>query len=135
MDTRTWLKTENGRLDSQETESRPLGPRGRTALAKKDWKWKMMRTKLQRTETTMVLMMREVLSVKVSVTNTHTDVTGRPVISRAWYTRQTLSWLFAIQISPKVCWNHLQKHHKTEFLTFKMAEVHILEGLYVYVPV
>jgi len=43
-------------------------------------------------ETTMVLMMREVLtvkvSVKVSVTNTHADVT---VISRAWYVLQTLS--------------------------------------------
>ncbi len=39
----------------------------------------------------MVLMMREVLTVKVSVTNAHTDVTARPVISRAWYTLQTLS--------------------------------------------
>ena len=47
-------------------------------------------TELQRTETTMVLMMREVLSVKVSVTNAHADVTARPVISRAWYTLQTL---------------------------------------------
>ena len=39
----------------------------------------MMRPKLQRTETTMLLMMREVLTVKVSVTNAHADVTARPV--------------------------------------------------------
>ena len=26
-----------------------------------------------------------------------------------------------LQNSPKSCWNHLQKHHKTEFLTLKMA--------------
>ena len=32
--------------------------------------------------------------MKVSVRNTHTDVTGRLVISRAWYTLQTLSCLF-----------------------------------------
>ena len=43
-----------------------------------------MSPKLQVTETTMVLMMREVLTVKVS--NTHVDVTTRLVISRAWYT-------------------------------------------------
>jgi hypothetical protein len=36
------------------------------------------------------------------------------------------------QRSPKPCWNHLQKHHKTEFLTLKMAQVHMLKGLYVY---
>jgi hypothetical protein len=36
------------------------------------------------------------------------------------------------QRSPKPCWNHLQKHHKTEFLTLKMTQVHILKGLYVH---
>ncbi len=35
------------------------------------------------------------VSVKVSTRNAHTDVTGRLVISRAWYTLQTLSWIFA----------------------------------------
>ena len=68
--------------------------KGTDSTGKKHWirKCKMMRLKLQRTETTMVLMMREVLtvkvSVKVSVTNAHADVT---VISRAWYVLQTLS--------------------------------------------
>ena len=36
------------------------------------------------------------------------------------------------QSSTNPCWNHLQKHHKTEFLSLKMAQVHILKGLYVY---
>ena len=36
------------------------------------------------------------------------------------------------QISPKACWNHLLKHQKTEFLTLKMAQVHMLKGLYVH---
>ena len=35
------------------------------------------------------------VSVKVSARNAHADVTGRLVISRVWYTLQTLSWLFA----------------------------------------
>ena len=41
------------------------------------------------------------------------------------------------QNSPKACWNHLQKHHKTEFLTLKMAQVHMLisKELYVHAPV
>ena len=33
--------------------------------------------------------------MKVSARNAHADVTGRLVISRAWYTLQTLSCLFA----------------------------------------
>ena len=36
------------------------------------------------------------------------------------------------QSSPKPCWNHLQKHHKTEFLALKMAQVHMLKGLYAH---
>ena len=36
------------------------------------------------------------------------------------------------QSSPKACWSHLQKHHKTEFLVLKMAQVHMLKGLYVH---
>ena len=42
-----------------------------------------------------------------------------------------------LQSSPKACWNHLQKHHKTEFLTLKMAQVHMLisKELYVHAPV
>ena len=35
------------------------------------------------------------------------------------------------QSSPKACWNHLQKHHKTQFLALKMAQVSMLKGLYV----
>ena len=36
------------------------------------------------------------------------------------------------QSSPKPCWNHLQKHHKTEFLTLKMAQVHNNSVQYVH---
>jgi hypothetical protein len=82
-------QTSSGNMISSQRRTR-----GRTALTMNHWKWKILRLNLQWTETTMVLMMREVLAVKVSVTNTHTDVTTRPVISRVWYTLQTLSWLF-----------------------------------------
>jgi hypothetical protein len=36
------------------------------------------------------------------------------------------------QSSPKPCWNHLQKHHKTEFLALKMAQVHNNSVQYVH---
>ena len=39
------------------------------------------------------------------------------------------------QSSPKPCWNHLQKHHKTEFIALKMAQVSKLKGFYVPVMV
>jgi hypothetical protein len=39
------------------------------------------------------------------------------------------------QSSPKPCWNHLQKHHKTEFITLKMAQVSKLKLFYVPVMV
>ena len=40
-----------------------------------------------------------------------------------------------IQNSPKVCWNHLQNFHKTEFLTLKMTQVRMVKGVYVSVLV
>ena len=85
-----WLKTENERLDSEEAERKT--DRKMTAQKVQDVAADQFRKndkftkKAKGTDNT---------SVKVSVRNAHADVTGRLVISRAWYTLQTLSWLFA----------------------------------------
>ena len=72
-----WLKTENERLDSVEAERKTA--RKMTAQKVQDVAADQFRKNDKFTKKN----------------DKFTDVTGRLVISRAWYTLQTLSWLFA----------------------------------------